>query len=202
MNDNPLLQLITNLPEGLRVVLAVYGFMLVMRLLDWIIFRNEMVQRFGLWGRRSKHGNHILGWVLNPFIHLNWRHLWGNTVGWLPMAAIIALPDSQEFLLATAVIMLIVDLGIWLFQPGNTVTAGASGLVTGYFGFLLLRGFFTKDAQSVIIGLVVFALYYGLLSFIFLPKKGNISNIGHFWGFVGGVAAAWIWSLILQRPFQ
>jgi membrane associated rhomboid family serine protease len=118
------------------------------------------------------------------------------------MATIIALPNPQEFVVATAVIILIVDLGVWLFEARNGATAGASGLVTGYFGYILLRGFFTKDTSAIIIALVVLAFYYGILRMVFIPRKGPVSNIGHFFGFVGGVAAAWVWSLILQQPFQ
>ncbi|GIK58214.1 MAG: rhomboid family intramembrane serine protease [Chloroflexi bacterium] len=202
MDANALLQLFRNLPEGLQIVLGLYGIMLVIRLIDWIIFRDGMINRFGLRGMRAPKGNHFLAWILNPFIHLNWRHLWSNSVGWLPMATIIALLDTQEFLLATAVIIIIGNLGLWLFEKGNVVTAGASGMITGYFGFLLLRGFFTRDTTAVIIGFVMLAVYYSLLRLIFIPQKGNVSNVGHFFGFLGGVAAAWLWSFILPQPFQ
>ncbi|MCL4262622.1 MAG: rhomboid family intramembrane serine protease [Anaerolineae bacterium] len=202
MADNALLQLYLGLPDGLQIVVGLYAIMLVIRLIDWIIFRDSMVARFGLRGLRAPKGNHFLAWLLNPFIHLNWRHLWSNSIGWLPMAAIIALPDPQEFLLATAVIIIIDNLGLWLFEKGNVVTAGASGMITGYFGFLLLRGFFTRDTAAVIIGFVMVGVYYGLLRLIFIPQKGNVSNVGHFFGFLGGVAAAWLWSFILQQPFR
>jgi membrane associated rhomboid family serine protease len=199
MSDNPFLQLYTNLPPGLQVVSGVYGFMLLLRLIDWIIFRDSMISRFGLWGLRARRPNRILAWFLNPFIHANWRHLWANSLPWLLMASLIALPLPLAFVVATAVIMAVSDLGIWLFEARNGATAGASGLVMGYFGFILLNGFFTKNSAAVIIGLVVLAFYYGLLRVIFIPQRGPISNVGHFFGFVGGVTAAWVWSVILER---
>lgn len=199
MDTNPFVQLYINLPPGLQVVTAVYAFMLLIRLIDWILFRDKMASKYGLWGMRAKHPNSLFAWVLNHFIHGNWRHLWSNSLPFLVMATIIGLDDPQEFVVATAVIMVMVDLGIWLFEASNLPTVGASGLVTGYFGYILLSGFFTKDTASVIIALIVLALYYGLLRIVFIPQKGNISNVGHFFGFVGGVGAAWVWSLILQQ---
>lgn len=202
MSNHPLLQFYASLPPGLQVVLGLYGFMLLMRLIDWIIFRDSMINRFGLYGVRINRRNHFLAWVLNPFIHGNWRHLWGNSVPWLVMATIIALPHLQEFAIVTAVIVLVGNLGVWLFEARNGATAGASGLITGYFGYILLRGFFTRDTQAVMIALVILAVYYGVLRLIFIPQKGAVSNVGHFFGFVGGIAAAWGWSLILQQPFR
>lgn len=200
MNTNPLLQLFTSFPPGLQSVLALYAFMLVMRLIDWIVFRDSMVSRLGLWGLRSRHGNRALAWPLNHFVHVSWQHLWGNTLPWLIMGSIIALPDPQAFMVTTAVIMLLVDVGVWLFEARPGATVGASGLVMGFFGFILLRGFFTRESTAVIIALVVLAFYYGLLRVVFIPKKGPVSNVGHFFGFVGGVAGAWLWSLI-EQPF-
>lgn len=202
MSSQSLWQAYSGLPPGLQVVLALYGFMLFIRLVDWIIFRDGMTGRFGLWGVRAKHGSHFLAWFLNPFIHVNWRHLWGNSLPWLIMAAIIALPSLQEYVLATTIIILVGDVGVWLFEARNGATAGASGMVTGYFGHILLRGFFMRDASQAVIALVVFAFYYSILRLVFIPQKGTVSNVGHFFGFAGGVLAAWIWAFILRQPFQ
>ncbi|MCP4361448.1 MAG: rhomboid family intramembrane serine protease [Chloroflexi bacterium] len=199
MNDNPLIQLFLNFPVGLQAVLGLWLIMLIVRLLDWVIFRNRMGGRYGLYSMRSNHRNSIFAWIVHPFIHGSWGHFGGNSIPFLILGTIIALPSMLEFLTATLIILFILNLGVWFFEVRDFPTVGASGLITGYFGFILLRGFFARDAQEVIIALVVLAFYYSLFRIIFRPQGGNVSNVGHFWGFIGGVLAAWVWPLISQQ---
>lgn len=187
------------MPLGLQMTVGIWLFMFFMRVIDWIIFRNTLYDRWGLIPLRSAKPNHLLSWIFYPFIHSSWAHFWGNSVAYLILGSIIALPNPEGFVLATAVIMIMAALGIWLFQTGDGATVGSSVFITGFFGYILLVGFFTKNSQAIIIAIVVFAFYYGLLRLVFIPQKGNVSNVGHFFGFLSGIFAAWLWSWLLNN---
>jgi membrane associated rhomboid family serine protease len=84
--------------------------------------------------------------------------------------------------------MLVSGLGVWLFGASG-VHVGASGLIFGYLGFLLLRGYFERNFPSILLSLIVGFLYGGAIWGV-LPTQPGISWEGHLFGFIGGVLAA------------
>jgi membrane associated rhomboid family serine protease len=71
----------------------------------------------------------------------------------------------------------------------NSIHIGASSLIFGYLGFLLLRGYFQRNIASILLSLVVGFLYGGLIWGV-LPTQPGISWQGHLFGFLGGVLSA------------
>jgi membrane associated rhomboid family serine protease len=80
---------------------------------------------------------------------------------------------------------------VWVFQASNDLTVGASGLIFGYFGYVLVRGFFDRNFADIGVGLVAGALYWTILQ-VALPGTPGVSWIGHLGGLVGGILAAWL----------
>jgi hypothetical protein len=80
---------------------------------------------------------------------------------------------------------------VWLFQSGNQLTVGASGLIFGYFGYVLTRGFFDRNLVDIGVGVVAGLLYWTILQ-VAIPGNPGISWIGHLGGLLGGVLAAWV----------
>jgi hypothetical protein len=80
---------------------------------------------------------------------------------------------------------------VWLFQNGNELTVGASGIIFGYFGYVLVRGIFDRNLLDIGVGIVAGALYWTILS-VAIPGTPGISWIGHLTGLIGGVIAAWV----------
>ena len=70
-----------------------------------------------------------------------------------------------------------------------SVHVGASVLVFGYLGYLLVRGVLERSFWSIAGSLAVFLLYGGAL-FGILPGEAGISWQGHLFGLLGGVLAA------------
>jgi membrane associated rhomboid family serine protease len=123
-----------------------------------------------------------------PFLHGGFPHLIANTVPFITLGWLIMLRETREFFPVTAVIMIVGGLGVWLFgAPAYHI--GASGLIFGYLGFLLLRGYFERSIVSVGIAILVFVLYGGVLWGV-LPSYPGISWESHLFGFIGGVIAA------------
>ena len=112
-----------------------------------------------------------------------------NTVPFVLLGWLVGLRRFSDFLLVSVAILLIGGLGIWLMGPAQSVHAGASGLVFGYLGFLLLRGYFERSSIAILVAIVVGAVYASALPGL-LPGQQGISWQGHLFGFAGGVLAA------------
>jgi len=83
-------------------------------------------------------------------------------------------------------------LGTWLLGGFNTNHIGASGLVFGYFGYLLWRGYFAQSFSAIAIAVLV-GLLYGSMIWGVLPIHQGKSWQSHLFGFIsGGVAARYL----------
>lgn len=123
------------------------------------------------------------------FLHFGYDHLMANTVPLLVFGFLAALRGIGRFLAVTFVIVTISGLGVWLTAGSGSVTAGASGVVFGLFGYLLVRGFVERNALDITAGITVFLLYGSLLWGV-LPTAHGVSWQGHLFGLIGGVLAA------------
>jgi membrane associated rhomboid family serine protease len=131
----------------------------------------------------------LWGILFAPFIHANAAHLIANTVPLLVLGWLVLLRDARHFIPVTLLSMLGAGLCAWLLGAPNSVHIGASGVVFGYFGFLMLAGWFARSAASIAISLLVTVVWGGLVLGV-LPGQPGISWQAHLGGFVGGVLAA------------
>src|SRR6202034_1284304 len=123
--------------------------------------------------------------------HFSWQHIEGNTVPLFVLGVLAAYRSIGRFLLVSLIIAVTSGLAVWLFQSSNELTVGASGLIFGYFGYVLVRGFFDRSLIDVVVGLVAGVLYWTILQ-VAIPGTPGVSWIGHVGGLVGGVIAAWV----------
>ncbi|PSO79346.1 MAG: rhomboid family intramembrane serine protease [Cyanobacteria bacterium QS_7_48_42] len=130
----------------------------------------------------------LRGILFAPFLHGGLAHLIANTIPFITLGWFVMLQRTSDFFIVTAITMLVSGLGIWLFgTPGFHI--GASSLIFGYLGFLLLRGYFQRNFASILLSVIV-GLFYGGLLLGVLPSQPGISWEGHLFGFIGGVLAA------------
>ena len=85
--------------------------------------------------------------------------------------------------------MLGAGLMAWLLGAPGSVHIGASGVIFGYLGFLMLSGWFARSFGSILLSLGVTALWGGLV-FGVMPGQPGISWQAHLGGFGGGILAA------------
>jgi len=126
-----------------------------------------------------------------PFLHASWQHIEGNSVPLFVLGVLAAYRSIGRFLLVSFIVAVTSGLAVWLFQSPSTVTIGASGLIFGYFGYVLLRGVFDRSLVDIGVGLVAGGLYWTILQ-VAIPGTPGVSWIGHVGGLVGGVLAAWL----------
>ena len=140
----------------------------------------------GLWG--------IL-WA--PLLHANWAHLVANTVPALVLGFLVSLAGMARFVYATVIVWLLGGLGTWLIgnlgSQYETNHIGASGLIFGWLTFLIVFGFFTRHPWQIVVGIVVFLVYGGIL-WGALPGTFGVSWQGHLCGGIAGVFAAYVLS--------
>jgi membrane associated rhomboid family serine protease len=126
-----------------------------------------------------------------PFLHLSWQHIEGNTLPLLVLGVLAAYRGIGKFLLVSLIVAVTSGLAVWFFQSSGEPTVGASGLIFGYFGYVLIRGFFDRNLVDIGIGVVAGVLYWTILQ-VAIPGTPGVSWIGHLGGLFGGVLAAWI----------
>ena len=130
----------------------------------------------------------LTGVVASPFLHADWEHLAANTIPGMVLGFLVLM--ARRFLITTAIVWVVSGLGVWLFAPPYSVTVGASGIIFGWLTYILVRGLFNRNFTQILIGVVVFMIYGGILWGV-LPADSGVSWQGHFFGAVGGVLAAW-----------
>jgi membrane associated rhomboid family serine protease len=132
-----------------------------------------------------------------PFLHFSWQHIEGNSVPLFVLGVLAAYRSIPRFLLASLIVIVTSGMAVWLFQASNELTVGASGVIFGYVGYVLIRGFFDRNLIDIGVGLVAGALYWTILQ-VAIPGTPGVSWIDHLGGLVGGVIAAWL----LRTPAQ
>jgi membrane associated rhomboid family serine protease len=143
------------------------------------------------YGVQPRESDGLLGILFAPLLHGGWDHLSANTIPALVLAFLVLVSGIARGLLVTAIIWLVGGIGVWLVAPSNTVHLGASVLIFGWLVYLMVRGIFTRRAGEIILGMVLFFMYGGLLLGV-LPGQPGISWQGHLFGAIGGALAAWL----------
>ena len=131
-----------------------------------------------------------------PLIHGSTDHLLANSLPFVLLGSLVLTRGRQHFWRVTLVGAICSGLGIWFFAPAFSQGylsrhVGASGVIFGYLGDLLLLGWFERRAASVLLSLIT-AIAFGNMVFGVLPAEPDVSWQGHLFGFLGGVLAAWI----------
>lgn len=172
-------------------VIILGGFVALFWFLEAVdrLILNGALDGFGIIPRTAVG---LWGVFLAPFLHLGFAHVAANSIPFLVLGWFVMLNRQAAFWIVTGVTAVVSGLGVWLFAPSNSVHLGASGLIFGYFGFLLLRGYFERSLRSITLALLVLFLYGGMIWGV-LPLRVGISWQGHLFGFIGGgLAAYWL----------
>ena len=170
---------------AVEVIAVFVGLLYVVELADMLLGN-----RLDGAGVRPREVDGLDGIFFAPLLHGGWGHLAANTVPLLVFGFLILLSGVGRWAAVTAVVWLVGGAGTWLTGGDHTVHLGASVLAFGWLVYLLVRGFFSRSAVQVLVGVVLLALYGGVLWGV-LPGQPGVSWQGHFFGAVGGVCAAW-----------
>ena len=142
--------------------------------------------RFGVIPRTTTG---LRGIVFGPFLHGSLDHIVANSIPFLMLGWMVMFHDERHFIPVTLAGMLGSALLAWLLGAPNSVHIGASGVIFGYLGFLMVSGWYTRSFGSIVLSAIV-TLVWGGLVLGMMPGVPGISWQAHTGGFIGGVLAA------------
>jgi membrane associated rhomboid family serine protease len=131
----------------------------------------------------------LRGILFGPFLHASLNHIVANSIPFLVLGWMVMLRDERHFIPVTVAGMLGSGLAAWLLGAPGSVHIGASGVIFGYLGFLMLSGWYSRSIGSILLSIVVTVVWGGLV-FGMMPGTPGISWQEHIGGFVGGALAA------------
>jgi len=176
--------------EARKAFFLMVGFIAVI----WILQVANWTDHYHLdasYGILPRNIGHLGDIFTAPFLHFSWDHIEGNSGPLFVFGLLAAYRGVVRFLGVTLLVAVTSGLAVWLFQSSNELTVGASGLIFGYFGYVLARGIIDRNLIDALAA-VVMALSYAYILTVAIPGTPGVSWVGHLGGLIGGLAAGWI----------
>ncbi len=164
----------------------ILGFVVLIWVIELINF--SIGHRLSDWGILPRTLKGLKGIPLSPFLHASLIHVIMNTIPLAVLGGFVILHGKQIFFEITIIIILVSGTALWLFGR-SSYHVGASGLIFGFFGYLVLRAWYDRSLKSFIIAFVTVFLYGGIIWGL-LPTFSRISWEGHLFGLLAGFLAA------------
>ncbi len=177
------------LDEARKALFVMVGFLALL----WIIQLVNAADHYQLtqdYGIRPRDLGSLPYLLTAPFLHVSWTHIESNSGPLFIFGFLAAYRGVARFLGLTALVILVSGLADWFTGTPNTVGVGASGVVFGYLGYILVRGFFDRRPIDIMIGAVM-ALCFAYQFTVLLPHA-NIGWQAHIGGLAAGVVGGWV----------
>ncbi len=174
-------------PTSIQIVISLFAVITLLEVINLVSGR--MLNQFAILPRETSH---LSGIVISPFLHGSLWHYLSNIVPVCLFSYFLLQWGKPRYFTVSAFIIVVTGLLVWLLGR-SAFHLGASGLIYGYFGFLLVAGFLSKKPRLILISIVV-GFFYGGMIFGVLPLKSFISWESHLFGLLSGFAAAMIWA--------
>lgn len=158
--------------------------------LIWAFFTFQYYSNIdlGFLGILPRHVSGLVGIVFSPMIHGSFQHIISNTLPLLFLGTTLFVFYRRVAMLIFLQCYVFTGVLVWIFGR-EFYHIGASGLIYGLAFFLISFGLFRKDMKSILISIVIVALYGGMIYGV-LPQNTYISWESHLYGALVGVGAA------------
>ena len=172
------------MPISLYILMAFIAMILVLEVLNGSV--DHALNAYGLEPRTTSG---LIGIPISPLLHGSYLHVQSNAVALLALGTLAVIRSGNRFPWICLVIILVGGVGVWLFgRPA--IHVGASGLVFGLFGYLLVRGIIDFSILSVFVALVVASVFGWMVVSGVVPTTDYVSWEGHLCGLAAGALAA------------
>jgi membrane associated rhomboid family serine protease len=152
-----------------------------------------MGYRLNIWfGLEPRSFGGLIGVPVMPLLHGGIAHAAANTLPLLFLGALGMLIAPRRFALASIAIVLISGLAIWALARGGTIHVGASGLIFGWFGYLVALGIIERSIRALVGTGIVILLYGGMIWGVLPQANPLISWEAHLFGALAGAVVAWL----------
>jgi membrane associated rhomboid family serine protease len=166
----------------------------IIEIIDQVLF-NQQLNSLGL---QPGNWSYWQGILLMTFLHGDFYHLLSNTIGLAVFGTLLISKNRNDPYYASVGAILGCGLTVMLLGEPGSVHIGASGLVFGWWSFLIARAFYQRNFQSILIAVFVIVFFGGMIYGI-LPGQSGISWQGHLGGTIGGVTGARLVSKRFRR---
>jgi membrane associated rhomboid family serine protease len=170
--------------DAVEVSAILVGVMFAIGVLTFLF--NLPTRQFGIVPRTIPG---LVGVAFSPLLHANYTHLTANAGPLFLLLMLLFADAAYRPVLALVMIWFVSGLGTWLIGRGGAIHLGASSLIYGLFMYLVVSGLLLRSWRSVLIAVMVFLLYGGIVYGV-LPQDSRVSWEAHLCGALAGVSAA------------
>lgn len=170
-----------NIPFALTVI----GILWLIWLFNWVLG-----YRLNYLGIFPRHPFGLIGIPFHTFIHGSFNHIFFNSIPLFVLLVLILTGGISSFICTTVSIALISGVAIWFFGR-RALHIGASGLIMGYWGYLLVEAYLHPSILTYILAIICIYYFGGLFLSIF-PKEDATSWEGHLFGLIAGIITAYV----------
>jgi len=172
--------------------LTVLGIIL---LIPWLIFfiTRFIDNKLLLLGIIPRRVYGLLGILFAPLLHADFNHIFFNSIPLLVLSNFILINGLHYYLIVTVMITVLSGAAVWCFGKSG-LHVGASGLITGYWGFLVSNIYQDTTLTTLILGLISVYYFAGIFLGIFPQEKG-VSWEAHLFGLLAGFATSYLLEL-------
>lgn len=167
----------------------------------WVLQAVNWITGYGLnpaFGLIPRYFGGLDGVIAMPFLHGSFAHLMANTPPLLVMGVLLVATTTRALLPVNAVVIGLGGGLVWMFGS-SAIHIGASGLVFGWFGFLMVRGLVDRSPITLGAALLVGVLYGSILWGV-MPGQPGVSWEAHLFGAIAGAAAAFLVRTHVHAP--
>lgn len=174
----PTLLIILAILWGVQIVNAVSGY---------------KFNQLGVYPRQFKG---LIGVILSPFLHGSYSHLFLNSIPLFILANFVLINGWGMFVSVTLTITIVSGLLTWLLAR-KAYHIGASGVIMGYWSYLLVNAYYQHSILAIILALVCL-LYFSSMFLSIFPTKPTSSWEGHLFGLISGVFATYAAPIVMS----
>lgn len=172
-------------------LLLLIGIIWFLHVVNWLCG-----YRLNLFGIYPRNLFGFFGIFFSPFLHGDFNHLFFNSLPLFVLASFVLLNGWPTFLCASFIIIFLGGFLVWLFGR-RAIHIGASGLVMGYWSYLLINAYQQGGLLAIVLAGVCLYYFGGLVLNLF--PKARTSWEAHVFGFIAGIVAAFATPALL--PF-
>jgi membrane associated rhomboid family serine protease len=171
--------------ENMVLPALILAFLWCVNIINWM--NNNFLRVLGVYPR---HWAGIPGIFFSPFVHANADHLFFNSIPLFILTAfLLALVGQNQFIHISLWIIITSGLLTWLIGR-KAVHVGASGVIMGYWTFILAYTWRHPSLSAVIMSIIMLYYLAGLALSLF-PSSEKVSWEGHCCGAAAGIIVAY-----------
>lgn len=165
--------------------LGILGILWAFNIFNWMIG-----SRLNILGIYPRNIFGLIGIPFSPLLHQDFTHLLFNSIPLFVLGLVLLARGLETFIWVTLVVTVVGGFAVWLFGR-KALHIGASGLISGYFGYILVTAYLHPSYITILLAALVL-YYFGSIFFGIFPQEEQVSWESHLLGFLSGIIAAFL----------